>query len=88
VASLVAVSLVPAQDERAPGWQKAFVFRHFKRAHSSCARLFFWGRITQFPIMKSAEIPALEAFNPLDAYGKLSTIADPHSHQRLGIFDK
>jgi hypothetical protein len=38
--------------------------------------------------MKSAEIPALEAFNPLDAYGKLSTIADPHSNQRLGIFDK
>jgi hypothetical protein len=48
----------------------------------------FEGRITQFPIMKSAEIPAFEAFNPLDANGDFSTIADPHSLQRLGIFDK
>jgi hypothetical protein len=38
--------------------------------------------------MKSAEIPAFEACNPLDANGGFSTIADPHSHQRLGIFDK
>ena len=38
--------------------------------------------------MKSAEIPAFEALNPLDACGNLSTIADPHSLQRLGIFDK
>ena len=70
------------------GGKKALVFRHSKRAHWLCARLFFGGRITQFPIMKSAEIPAFEAFNPLDANGNLSTIADPHSHQRLGIFDK
>jgi len=38
--------------------------------------------------MKSAEIPAFEACNPLDANGDFSTIADPHSLQRLGIFDK
>ena len=50
--------------------------------------LALWARITQFPIMKSAEIPAFEAFNPLDANGNLSTIADPHSPQRLGFFDK
>jgi hypothetical protein len=38
--------------------------------------------------MKSAEFPAFEALNPLDANGNLSTIADPHSLQRWGIFDK